>query len=68
MQPAWGCRKHPDVGAPRVGELPFDSERKLMSTFHKERGRTDVTQFTKGAPDVLLGRCTHWLRDGLPVP
>ena len=56
------------IGAPRVGELPFDSERKLMSTFHKEKGRTDVTQFTKGAPDVLLGRCTHWLRDGLPVP
>ena len=56
------------ASAPRVGELPFDSERKLMSTFHKERGRSDVTQFTKGAPDVLLGRCTHWLKGDLPVP
>lgn len=56
------------VAAPRVGELPFDSERKLMSTFHKEKGRPDVTQYTKGAPDVLLEKCTHWLRDGVPVP
>src|SRR4029079_14617067 len=44
----------------RVGELPFSSERKLMSTLHTDaesEGR--VLLFTKGAPDVLLARCTQ---------
>ena len=41
----------------RVGEAPFDSERKMMSTIHTtpEGG---YVQFTKGAPDVLLSKCT----------
>ena len=46
----------------RVGEVPFSSERKLMSTLHTDaetEGR--VLLFTKGAPDVLLARCTHEL-------
>jgi Ca2+-transporting ATPase len=46
----------------RVGEVPFSSERKLMSTMHTDadtEGR--VLLFTKGAPDVLLTRCTHEL-------
>jgi P-type Ca2+ transporter type 2C len=41
----------------RIGELPFSSERKLMSTVHREAERTFL--FTKGAPDVLLSRCSH---------
>jgi potassium/sodium efflux P-type ATPase len=44
----------------RVGEIPFTSERKLMSTFESDserEGRIDLV--TKGAPDVLLSRCTH---------
>jgi P-type Ca2+ transporter type 2C len=44
---------------PRVGEVPFTSERKLMSTAHadaEDAGRAFV--FSKGAPDVLLSRCT----------
>ncbi|HEX6236347.1 MAG TPA: cation-translocating P-type ATPase [Acidimicrobiales bacterium] len=44
----------------RVGELPFTSERKLMTTLNvdaEEAGRIAVA--TKGAPDVLLARCTH---------
>lgn len=44
----------------RVGEVPFTSERKLMSAIATDAwagGRLSV--FTKGAPDVLLGRCTH---------
>jgi P-type Ca2+ transporter type 2C len=44
----------------RVGEIPFTSERKLMSTFEADAeagGRVAVV--TKGAPDVLLARCTH---------
>ena len=41
---------------PRRGEIPFDSERKLMSTLHPEPGG-GWTLVTKGAPDVLLSRC-----------
>ena len=40
---------------PRVAELPFDSERKLMSTLHQDGEQVRV--MVKGAPDVLLGRC-----------
>ncbi len=44
----------------RVGEVPFSSERKLMSTVHRETESEshDTIAFTKGAPDVLLARCT----------
>ncbi len=41
---------------PRVAELPFDSERKCMTTFHRPPEGTGVVSFTKGAIDVLLGR------------
>ena len=40
---------------PRIAELPFDSERKLMSTVHKTG--TGYRVMVKGAPDILLGRC-----------
>jgi Ca2+-transporting ATPase len=44
---------------PRVGEVPFSSERKLMSTIHRDEERQQRgILFTKGAPDVLLTRCT----------
>ncbi|RHF68028.1 cation-translocating P-type ATPase [Streptococcus parasanguinis] len=45
-------------GEPRVAELPFDSDRKLMSTIHKE---ADGSYFiaVKGAPDQLLKRVTR---------
>lgn len=42
-------------GLQRIGEVPFDSDRKLMSTHYKLHGRE--TMLTKGAVDVLLGRC-----------
>ncbi len=53
---------------PRVFELPFDSDRKLMSTVHPlpgQPGRYRV--MVKGAPDVLLSRCIHILA-GAAVP
>jgi Ca2+-transporting ATPase len=51
-----------DRSLPRVGEVPFSSERKLMSTVHRETGPgTRGVVFTKGAPDVLLARCTREL-------
>ncbi len=40
---------------PRIQEIPFDSDRKLMSTFHSINGET--VMYTKGAPDELLRRC-----------
>jgi P-type Ca2+ transporter type 2C len=46
---------------PRVAELPFDAEYKLMATFHRmevEDGRDVIRCFVKGAPDQLLARCT----------
>ncbi|GAB4426451.1 MAG: cation-translocating P-type ATPase [Chloroflexi bacterium OHK40] len=44
---------------PRVGELPFSSERKLMSTAHADQQKDRLIVFAKGAPDILLSRCTH---------
>ena len=41
--------------SPRLGEIEFDSDRKLMTTFHKYEDK--IISFTKGAPDVLLNRC-----------
>lgn len=41
---------------PRVNEVPFDSNRKMMTTIHKIGSKYRV--ITKGAPDVLLQRCT----------
>ena len=44
---------------PRLAEIPFDAAHKFMATFHREEGQ--VRMFVKGAPDVLLARCTHVL-------
>jgi potassium/sodium efflux P-type ATPase len=52
----------------RIGELPFTSERKLMSTVESDAGTGGIAVVTKGAPDVLLGRCTHERRAGEVVP
>ncbi|MDD6800705.1 MAG: cation-translocating P-type ATPase [Firmicutes bacterium] len=51
---------------PRVGEIPFDSERKLMTTVHA--GNDGFIQHTKGAPDVVLGKCDYYLRGGKILP
>ena len=46
----------------RIAEIPFSSERKLMSTVHTDSDRSGhVRLFSKGAPDVLLAQCTHEL-------
>ncbi len=47
---------------PRVGELPFDSVRKMMSTAHQEEGRRVV--YTKGAMDQILKHCTGIYENG----
>ena len=51
---------------PRFSEVPFDSDRKLMSTLHNLKGVS--TMVTKGAVDVLLGRVTTIQKDGVAQP
>ncbi len=50
----------------RLSELPFDSDRKLMSTFHHIDN--EYLMFTKGAPDVLLKRCIDVVVDNKIIP
>lgn len=51
---------------PRSGEAPFDSGRKMMSSVHPADGR--FVQYTKGAPDVVISLCTHYIENGKIVP
>ena len=51
---------------PRTAELPFDSSRKMMSTFHRS-GAESVT-YTKGAPDEVLKKCSRILMYGKEAP
>ena len=46
----------------RLNELPFDSDRKLMSTVNKVDDK--MLMFTKGAPDIIFSRCKYALKDG----
>ena len=63
-----GLPKHElEKTMPRVAEAPFDSSRKMMSTIHA-RSDGSFIQFTKGAPDVVLSRCSHYLEDGKLLP
>lgn len=50
----------------RLGEIPFDSGRKMMTTLHKNHGRWIA--FTKGSCDVLLSRCTFLYAHGQIKP
>ncbi len=51
---------------PRIGEAPFDSIRKMMSTVH--RTKDTIIQYTKGAPDEVLRVCSTYLKDGKATP
>lgn len=51
---------------PRLQEIPFDSDRKLMSTLHFRNNRYEM--LIKGAPDVLLARCTSVEQNGEVLP
>ena len=68
---AWGAKcglPKPQLQAemPRIGEAPFDSGRKMMSTVHETAG--GCVQFTKGGPDVVLERCTSYWDGGIVRP
>ena len=47
----------------RIGEIPFDSMRKMMTTVHKNSDGK-IIQFTKGAPDEIIRRCTKIWENG----
>lgn len=49
----------------RINEIPFDSDRKLMSTVNSIYG--DYIMFTKGAPDIVFSRCKYALKNGSKV-
>ena len=51
---------------PRVGEVPFDSARKMMTTVHQNGEK--IVQFTKGAPDEILKRCAFVYENGSVAP
>ena len=53
---------------PRVDEAPFDSIRKMMSTLHRAKAGGGFVQYTKGAPDEVLRRCTRIWENGKSVP
>lgn len=55
-----------DRSFPRVGEIPFTSARKLMTTVHRMDGGYRI--ISKGAPDVLIAHCTQMLRGGETAP
>lgn len=48
----------------RIAELPFDSDRKMMTTFHKDFIENKLVSFTKGAPDIILSKCSRIFQNG----
>ncbi|NLK91125.1 MAG: cation-translocating P-type ATPase, partial [Clostridiales bacterium] len=48
---------------PRIEEIPFDSGRKMMTTFHKNFVPQRIVSFTKGAPDIIISNC-GFIKDG----
>lgn len=55
-----------DTKMPRFHEIPFDSQRKLMTTVHRKK--SSVVSYTKGSVEELLKRCTHILHHGQVLP
>ena len=53
---------------PRIEEIPFDSARKMMTTFHKDFIAGKIVSFTKGAPDIIIDKCSYISLKGRPVP
>ena len=56
------------AGHERIDEIPFTSERKMMSTVHRDPRDSTLVLFSKGAPDVLLDRCDRMQRGESVVP
>jgi P-type Ca2+ transporter type 2C len=54
-----------EATTPRVAEIPFDAERKRMTTLHRQGGA--VIAFTKGAPETVLAACTSGAPASIPL-
>ncbi len=61
-------KKQTEATMPREEEVPFDSGRKMMSTLHADSQSGKVVQYTKGAPDEVLKKCTMILDKGQVRP
>jgi P-type Ca2+ transporter type 2C len=57
-----------EASYPRVNEIPFDSARKRMSTIHKPVENDGYVIFTKGAPEIILERCSTIMENNEAVP
>ena len=53
---------------PRIAELPFDSDRKMMTTYHPNIIPGAIVSFTKGAPDIVLNNCVEYFDGHKNVP
>ena len=65
-QKEYGLRRKPSSEKPRVGEIPFDSVRKMMTTINSGNGK--FYQYTTGASDEVLNKCTTIFIDGEVKP
>ncbi|MFZ7130799.1 MAG: calcium-translocating P-type ATPase, SERCA-type [Eubacteriales bacterium] len=54
-------KKEKEKEFPRIKEIPFDSQRKLMTTLHGSKGK--YVAFTKGAPDIIINKCSKVISD-----
>lgn len=50
------------IEMPRISEIPFESERKMMTTIHKKNDKYIV--ITKGAPEILIKKCNYYYNNG----
>src|SRR5699024_3121975 len=48
---------------PRLEEIPFDSDRKMMTTLHENFIPEKIVSFTKGAPDIIISKC-NFIKEG----
>ncbi len=53
---------------PRIEEIPFDSDRKMMTTFHENFVPNKVVSFTKGAPDIMINKSNYIYQNGQVLP
>lgn len=57
-------KKELNENYPRIEEIPFDSDRKMMTTVHSNYVEGEYISFTKGAPDIVIDRCKYISQDG----
>lgn len=61
------AKKDLNKSYPRIEEIPFDSNRKMMTTFHENFPLGNIVSFTKGAPDIVIKNCKNIYVNGKKV-